>query len=173
MRRTRLTSLLVLALAAAAPRAARAQAMAPLQLFFNSTRGDNYSTATADGRQAAQRAGYSLVRQEACVFTSQEPGTVPLYQFWSAQRGDNMATTSNLTGKSGASANTAGYTLVRIEGYVYPTEQKGTVAIRLYYNTQRHDNFTTATTEGANGAQRAGYTLVSVIGYAPAAAGCQ
>ena len=153
--------------------AARAQAVpatSALQLFWNPTRGDNYSTATAVGRQAATSAGYSAVRVEGCVLTAQDAGTVPLYQYWSALRGDNIATTSNLAEKG--RTNPSGYSLVRVEGYVYEAERKGTVALKLFYNTERHDNFTTATAAGEQAALRAGYTLVSVLGYVNDASSC-
>jgi hypothetical protein len=152
------------------PCALRAQAMAPLQQYYHSGRGDNYVAATAEGRQVAVRAGYATVRVEGCVLTAAEPGSVPLFQFWSAARGDNIATTTNMAAK-GQSAG--GYVLVRTEGYVYPDARKGTVPLNLYYHTRRHDNLTTATAAGSDSALRAGYTLVGIIGYVPPAGSCQ
>lgn len=171
--RSALASVIGLSLALS-PRALSAQARAPLQQFWHAGRQDNYVTATADGTSAATRAGYASVRVEACVLTSQEPGTVPLYQFWSAGRGDNFATSTNIVGKgAGAADNSAGYALVRIEGYIYPEARKGTVALNLYYNTQRGDNLTTATAAGTDSALRAGYALVRILGYVLAAGDCQ
>ena len=67
----------------------------------------------------------------------------------------------------------SGYVLARIEGNVYPDARDGTVPLNLYYNSQRRDNFTTATPEGADAARRSGYALVSDPGYVTAAGGYQ
>src|SRR5690348_2383375 len=105
------TSLVFASLGLAIPVSLAAQATAPLQLYWNARRGDNYVVATPEGRTSATRAGYGLIRVEGCVFTSVQPGTVPLYQYWSAGRGDNFATTAEVGGKG--QSNDGGYVLIR------------------------------------------------------------
>lgn len=140
----------------------------PLQLFWNATRTDNFSTATDSGASDAEGADYSLVRTEGGVFPTQQPGTVPLKLYWNAARMDNF-TTATTEGQNDAVA--ARYRLVRTEGYVYPTHQPGTVPLRLYWSATQKDNFTTATTAGKNDAQATEYKLVRIEGYVcPAAA---
>jgi len=160
-----------MALAGARPAAGQNPELAPLQLFFNGRRSDNYVTATAEGRRAAEQAGYTAIRVEACIFTSQQPGTVPLNQYWSSERGDNFATDSLLETK-GAS-NPGNYVLIRVEGFIYRGPQKGTVPLVLYYHNQRHDNLTAATEAAAEDARRAGYTTVGILGYVLPASACQ
>ena len=57
------------------------------------------------------------------------------------------------------------YELVRTEGYLLPTQEPGTVPLKLYWNAQREDNFTTATAEGERDAIASGYGFARVEGY--------
>jgi hypothetical protein len=92
----------------------------PLKLFWSPERGDNFTTATAQGEKDALAAGYSFVRLEGYVFPTQQPGTVPLKLFWSPERGDNF-TTATAQGEKDALA--AHYSFVqRNEGYVFPAQ---------------------------------------------------
>lgn len=61
--------------------------------------------------------GYSFVRVEAYIYPVPVSGTVPLYLFWNAARGDNF-TTATQAGVNEAWA--AGYGFARVEGYVFP-----------------------------------------------------
>jgi hypothetical protein len=77
--------LLILALVALADvQLAKAQDIVPLQLYWSSQRGDNFVTATHQGGNAAIAAGYRYVRDEACIFSLQKPGTIPFNLYWSA-----------------------------------------------------------------------------------------
>lgn len=136
-----------------------------LWLRWDAKRGDNFVTATTDGNRDADASGYTKVRKECSVFTTQVEGAVPLKLYWSEQRGDNFTTA---TPEGEKSATDTGYKLVRVEGYVYPSERPGTVPLKLFWSAERQDNFTTATAEGEKSAQQAGYTFVRVEGYAPA-----
>jgi hypothetical protein len=91
----------------------------PLMLYWSAQRGDNFTTATAQGQADAQAAGYAFVRIEGYVYPQQAPGTVPLLLYWSAQRGDNFTTA---TAQGQADAQAAGYAYVRVEGYVFPAQ---------------------------------------------------
>lgn len=46
----------------------RLTSMQPLDLFWHPGRGDNFLTATIDGRNAAKAAGYVQVRREGFVY---------------------------------------------------------------------------------------------------------
>ncbi len=88
--------------------------------------------------------------------------TVPLKTYWHSGRNDNF-TTATAVGEQ--SAVGVGYQFIRIEGYVFPTQQPGTVPLKLYWSGARNDNFTTATAAGDQAAQGAGYQLIRVEGY--------
>ena len=155
-----------------------------LKLFWNESRRDNFSTATADGEAAARAAGYAEARTEGYIFPTEQPGTVPLKLFWTAHwerarvgepepavdeghpgyrlRADNFTTA---TPDGEAAARAAAYTFARIEGYVFPTEQPDTVPLKLFWSEARGDNFTTATADGEASALAAGYVFVRVEGY--------
>jgi hypothetical protein len=89
----------------------------PLNVYWSWARGDNFTTATAQGENDALGAGYIFIRTEGYVFSSPQPGTVPLKSFWSWARGDNFTTA---TAQGEADALAAGYSFVRIEGFVFP-----------------------------------------------------
>jgi hypothetical protein len=88
-----------------------------LSLYYSYDRGDNMSVAHPDGIADARSAGYVRVGYQGYVYVTQQPGTVPLYQYWHPGREDNFATA---TPEGIASAESAGYIRIRIEGYVLP-----------------------------------------------------
>lgn len=98
------------------PAQAQSLALKPLSLYWGAERGDNFVTATSEGRRGAIAAGYSYVRVEACVLSQPVAGSVPFNLYWSENRGDNF-TTATKVGKD--SAIVAGYAPVRTEGYVF------------------------------------------------------
>ncbi|MDB5598260.1 MAG: hypothetical protein JWN71_304 [Xanthobacteraceae bacterium] len=134
----------------------------PLNLYFSTARGDNFTTATAQGERDALAAGYGFARVEGYVFATPRPGTVPLKLYWSAARGDNF-TTATAQGERDAKA--AGYVYVRVEGYIYPSPQVGTVPLKLYWSDARRDNFSTATDIGEGHARAANYGFARIEGY--------
>jgi hypothetical protein len=134
----------------------------PLNLYFSTARGDNFTTATAQGERDALAAGYGFARVEGYVFATQRSGTVPLKLYWSAARGDNF-TTATAQGERDAKA--AGYVYVRVEGYIYPSPQAGTVPLKLYWSDARRDNFSTATDIGEGHARAANYGFARIEGY--------
>lgn len=135
-----------------------------LKTYWNYNRGDNFATATLEGEKDAQIAGYTLVREEAFIFTESErpAGTVALRLFWSPMREDNFTTA---TAQGAQDAQAAGYQEIRTEGYIYPDEKPNTVPLRLFWNPMREDNFTTATAQGAHDAQTAGYQEIRIEGF--------
>lgn len=138
------------------------QQTVPLKLFWNSARGDNFTTATPDGERAAVDAGYQYVRVEGYVFRTQQPGTVPLKLYYSEAREDNYTTAAD---QGAEAAEAAGYKYVRVEGYVYSTQKSGTVALKNYWNADHGDNFTTATAVGERDALGGNYRFAWIEGY--------
>lgn len=51
------------------PGSAFAQELIPLELYWSSNRGDNYSTASPQGGNDALQAGYVYARVDACILT--------------------------------------------------------------------------------------------------------
>lgn len=133
-----------------------------LILWWNSNRGDNFSTATPQGNQSCLEAGYRRVRSEGRVFTDWQPGTVPLRLYWHPGREDNFVTA---TPEGEYSAIAAGYVYVRVEGWIYRDQQPNTIPLRTYWNGNRGDNCEVATASGQRDQENSGYIPVRVEGY--------
>src|SRR6266480_2388666 len=88
--------------------------------------------------------------------------TQGLKLYWNPDRRDNFCTA---TAQGELDARAAGYTFVRVEGYVNPNAGPNTVPLNLYLGTDRGDYFCTATAQGELDARAAGYTFVRVEGY--------
>ncbi|MDB5231276.1 MAG: hypothetical protein JWN76_2081 [Chitinophagaceae bacterium] len=136
----------------------------PLKLywFWGGSRGDNFTTATAEGEQAASSSRYAFIRNEGYVFRTPQPGTVPLKLYYNAARGDNFTTA---TSQGEGAAQAAGYKFIRVEGYVYSTQQPGTVPLKNYWSQARGDNFSVATAIGERDAKNSGYQFTWIEGY--------
>lgn len=131
-----------------------------LYLYYSSERGDNFSTATINGIQAATGAGYRLVRKQGCILTNKLPGTVPLNLYWHGGRGDNFTTATGAR-----DAQNAGYQFVRTLGYIYTSPNNNTAPLRLHWSAARGDNFTSSTSQGAAAANAANYRSVRNEGH--------
>jgi hypothetical protein len=140
----------------------RASGMIALKLYYSEARGDNFTTATADGERDARGAGYRFARVECYLLRNKSLDNVALKLFYSDARGDNFTTA---TDEGERAARASGYRYVRDEGYLYPDERPGTVPLKLYYSDARRDNFTTATADGERDAKAAGYRYVRIEGY--------
>jgi hypothetical protein len=143
-----------------------APATAPLKLFWHAGVKDNLLCATAQCEQDALVAGYTLVRVEGRVFTTQQATTVPLNLYFHLGRADHL-TCVNVASTSPChrDAHAAGYQLVRTEGWVYSTSQPGTVPLSRFWHTGHHDNATCTSAKCATDQIDAGYQLVGVDGY--------
>jgi hypothetical protein len=62
-------------------------------------------------------------------------------------------------------AKQAGYSFVRVEGYVYEKERPNTIPLKLYWSDKRKDNMTVANAKSEAAAIDAGYKFVRVEGY--------
>ncbi len=134
------------------PRAARIAGTVPLFSWYNPERGDNFATTDPrwaidparivwNGEQIAEssrppnRDGYRLYRLEGYIYDPKRPqpaNTIPLYSWYNAARGDNLATTKPdwitdsasiiWNGESLAERsrlpNRDGYGMYRLEGYI-------------------------------------------------------
>jgi hypothetical protein len=88
---------------------------------------------------------------------------VPLRLYYSDEQRDNFTTA---TDQGRRDAEAAGYMFVRVEGYVFTTQELDTsIPLRLYYSDEQRDNFTTATDQGRRDAEAAGYRFVRFEGY--------
>jgi hypothetical protein len=152
---------LVLTGCATAPRrtAVPAPQLVPLESFWNGH--DRLTTASSQVEASAVSSGYRFVRIEGYIFADPQTGTVPLEQYWSKKRRDNMLLGTPL---SVTLKKNAGYELVRVEGYVYPKPQPGTVPLTRF-KLKGGDNYTTATAQGEREALATGYTANRVEGY--------
>ncbi|NRA85876.1 MAG: hypothetical protein HRU28_00485 [Rhizobiales bacterium] len=131
-----------------------------LYLYYSNDRGDNFSTATINGIQAATGAGYRLVRKQGCILTNKLPGTVPLNLYWHGGRGDNFTTATGAV-----DAQNAGYQFIRTLGYIYTSPKNNTAPLRLHWSAARGDNFTSSTSQGAAAANAANYRSVRNEGF--------
>ncbi|MFT7834927.1 hypothetical protein Q5530_02095 [Saccharothrix sp. BKS2] len=103
--------------ATAEPAGAAPNALRGLFTWWHSARADHYASGTAVRDNDALNVGYTFLRNEGYLQTTNVSGTVPLYLYWHSGRMDNL-TTATATGISDAVAS--GYTFARIEGYVFP-----------------------------------------------------
>lgn len=140
--------------------------MGYLEVYWSSSRGDNFTTGTKLGKGSAVAAAYKRVRQRASVEDIAKPGLVPLKLFYSEERQDNF-TTATAVGERDALA--AGYRFVRVEGYVWPAPQAaalGLVPLKLYWHEGRGDNFLTTCQLDEDVATASGYRVVRIEAFA-------
>lgn len=127
---------------------AHAKAVVPLYTWFSPSRGDYFTTSNPiwAGMPGDRKSpDYIFVRREGSVFSPDAPqpaDTLPLYSWWSRERGDNFITTDpRWRGTPGATQS--GYAFVRLEGYVHTHPVMGTVPLRTYWNRSDADNYAT------------------------------
>lgn len=146
----------------------------PLLLYWNSEREDNFTTtkerAGTPGAGTISDVGYTYAQNEACILSSQQPGTSALKLYWSDKRHDNFSTATTVGQQS---AVDAGYRYVGIDGYVFSTQRPNTVPLNLYWNPAREDHMTTASATGIQAAKDAGYRFARTEGYVYPASQCQ
>jgi hypothetical protein len=125
-----------------------------LYTWFSSVRGDHFTTTdpawigqVGDIRNSGS--DYELMRIEGRVFSPdfpQPPGTVPLWNFWNPERGDNF-----LTSQPHWVARPAleGYTKFRLEGYIYAKAGEDRIALNSFWNPRTLDNLATTAIDGS------------------------
>jgi hypothetical protein len=88
--------------------------------------------------------------------------TQALKLYWNAERGDNFCTA---TAQGEQDARSAGYPFVRVEGFILPNPEPGTVPLKLYWSAARGDNCCAASAQTEHDALASGYMFVRVEGY--------
>ncbi len=78
------------------------------------------------------------------------------------QRADHLTAVSR---DADQEARAKQYQFVRIEGYISPRQQSGTVPLKLYWNQERTDYLSTAAEKGEADAKADGYQFVRIEGY--------
>jgi hypothetical protein len=138
--------------------------LTPVSVYWHARRGDNFTTATAQGRADATAAGYRFVRVEGWAHTAPppDPSILAFDLYWDGARGDNF-TTASRQGKEDAEA--AGYRFVRPEAYVWSSSRGGETQLELFWSPQREDNYTTASRQGKGDAVAVRYATVRVEGW--------
>lgn len=149
--------------------AVNAQQTVPLHTWYSPSRGDYFTTSDPfwAGRTGDRKSpDYTFVRVEGQVFNpaSPHPDGIPLYSWWNPQRGDNFLTSDPAwRGRPGDVKD--GYSLTRIEGYVYRTPLAGTVPLQTFWNRETQDNYASSDAMYGHGRTPRGYVGPTVAGY--------
>lgn len=124
-----------------------------LYLWWSPGREDNFTTANptwagCDPDRDRFHLDYFYNRVEGVVFSAEFPqprGTIPLYSWWHASRGDNFIT-SDPQWRGNPGSTKSGYKFVRLEGYIYSPglpQPPGTKPLYSWWSPGRGDNFAT------------------------------
>ncbi|KAF9043931.1 hypothetical protein BJ165DRAFT_1389824 [Panaeolus papilionaceus] len=98
------------------------------------------------------------------VFTSQAPGTVPLYRLYSEPMTDHHYTTS-LAERDSLIANTS-YNYEGIAGYVYPDANCGGIPLyRSYISAPIYDHFFTSSAAEVDAATAGGFSKEGIAAW--------
>jgi hypothetical protein len=77
-----------------------------------------------------------------------------MYLFWQQQKQDNATVATPEMIKS---QRDSGYAGPNLQGYIYPTQQSGTIPLYLFWHQQKQDNATVATPEMIQSQRDSGY----------------
>jgi hypothetical protein len=159
------------------PVANRPAGTVPLTSWWSPGRGDNHAAGgpTYAGCFSSLRSpDYGFYRTEGYAFDPTRPapvGTIPLYRWFSAERGDNWTTTQHAAiGAAGGSLD-PDYRFGRLEGYVFDParpQPAGTVALYSWFSPSRADNWITTqhpTVGRVGGTLSPDYRFVRLEGY--------
>lgn len=97
------------------------------------------------------------------VGVGQAQDTMPLKSYWCAGERTDYFTTGTAGGQS--AAGDWDCTFTRLEGYVFPAEQPGTVPLELYWSEDRTDNATVASEATKAELLEAGYSKTASEGF--------
>jgi hypothetical protein len=135
-----------------------------LNLYYSQAREDHFSDATCAGCGAL----YNFVHAQGFVFSTPFNGSIALNLYWNANpykqgtSGDSVVSTFSPT--------QAGYSFVRVQGYIFAPETNqppNTTVVKLWYSAAMLDHFTTAGPVDEQAAEAGNYSLVAVLGYMP------
>lgn len=131
----------------------RAQAIyTAIYSYYSPERSDNF--ATTDPRWAGslgdeKSPDYRLFRIEGWMFNPNQPqpsGTVPVYSWYSPERGDNFLTSDPRWRGAPGETRSPDYRFVRLAGYAFDPSApppQGTIPLCSWYDPSRGDNFAT------------------------------
>jgi hypothetical protein len=118
------------------------------------------------------RHGYKFERITGYIHNSQQHGTVPFYQYFNPTNSDHFYTIDvNEIGTIATDiVGRHGYKFERIVGYIYDTQQHGTVPFYQYFNPTNSDHFYTIDvneigTIATDIVGRHGYKFERIAGY--------
>jgi len=124
----------------------RCEDVRPLISWYSNHREDNFETTDPrwGGPLGVQRSpDYKAYRNEGYIWVTQRPGTIPLYRWYSSERGDNFLTSDpRWAGRSGDVKS--GYRFSRLEGYIFDPnhpQPANTLPLDRSYSDGRDDNF--------------------------------
>ncbi len=95
-----------------------ATGMRPLQSYYHSGRNDLAAVASDESIESLERDGYRLVRTEGYLYSREHEGAVAIRLFWNEGR-HQYVTSARWTVTDAAAA---GFTVVRVEGYIRSAE---------------------------------------------------
>lgn len=140
--------------------------MRKLHLYYNDQHHDSLTIASDDAMRAAASSGYRYISEAGgFVFIDQPMGTIPLSLWYNSSIGDYFTSTTTDT----AGMARLSYQFVRVEGFIYPSQQPNSVALKTFWAPARSDYFATATSAGETRALNSGYSFVRIEGYLPTA----
>ena len=126
-----------------------------LYSWWSPSREDNFATTNSNwsGRIGNTRhPDYELFNVEGYVFKEQKSGTIPLYSWYSPDRGDNFITSDSRWAGDSGDTRPPDYRFVRVEGYIYDPNQnkpEGSHLVQLssFWSLTRGDNYATTNPE--------------------------
>ncbi len=142
-----------------------------LHVWWSPTQGDYRTTADPAwiGSRGAARSGYLWVGTAGKVFApgTPPPGTLPLYQWFNATRGDYFLTSDPAWAATTPGTLRGGYSFVRREGHLFPTARASTLKLTSWWHGGREDNLTTSAPawDAALGGSSGGYAHYRDEGY--------
>ena len=135
---------------------------APLDQYYDATRGDYVAAASTPSIDRAVSAHYQRLRTEGYVFTEPAPGLIPLKAFWSESR---AAHEEVATPEYEREVLAAGYGFDGVQGYIYADPQPGTRPLKHFSDPSHAHVVLTATAEGEADAVGRGFRFDRIEGY--------
>ncbi|KAE9392836.1 hypothetical protein BT96DRAFT_944378 [Gymnopus androsaceus JB14] len=141
-------------------------ALVPFWRALNGAITDHFYTTNVTELNVAIKGGYSLEGASAFIWTTQQPGTTPLYRLYSTSGGDHFYTINN--GEL-ADMKAAGWELdtTPIAGYVYPYSICGASPIYRLFDPVNVDHFYTMNISESEAAiSKLGFQDQGIAGFA-------
>ena len=139
----------------------------PLLVYWSSVHSNNAVVAN-NASIASLDSTYTYVGPNLAISPVAFDGAAPLY-FYVNHASNHTMTTSSVAGI--AYAQTHGFVAERVEGWVMPVKPSSSEAVRplrMWYSAKRDDMFLVGTSDHADDAAAAGYTILYVDCYVPA-----